>query len=128
MKKAKNPVQQSGAADDLMAMAMTVPTPISAASLKPKPKEQPKPETPEPERTMPEAAAAGEPASGAVALPDGAALRARRATERLNLRIQPALKADLEALAKSQGVSMSEYILELIRQAVAVAGRTEGKP
>ncbi len=120
----------AGAADDLMAMAMSVPIPIPALppepKPKPKPKAAPKPKSEAKPKAEPEPKPEPKPdmaqeASGVVALPDGDAVRASRTMDRLNLRIQSELKADLETLAKAQGITLSEYVLDLVGRAVDVA-------
>ncbi len=97
---------------DLMSMAgADVPRPVPAVP--PAPAEQAK---------KPEAAEeAGCASLGS--LPDGASVRA---TDRLGIRIQKGLKRRFEAVAKAQGLTMSEMTVELIRRAVD-AGEADTK-
>ncbi|MCR5257151.1 MAG: hypothetical protein K6E40_03210 [Desulfovibrio sp.] len=94
---------------DLMSMAGAgVPTPIPATPPAPAEQvDQPKAEA--------NASSSVEERGSLGDLPDGASVRA---TARLGIRIQQGLKRRFEAVAKAQGLTMSEMTVELIRRAV----------
>ncbi len=102
--------------EELMSMAGAgVPTPIPA--MPPAPAEQV-------EQPKVEANASSSVERGSLGdLPDGESVRA---TARLGIRIQKDLKRRFEAVAKAQGLTMSEMTVELIRRAVD-AGEADTK-